>query len=104
MTSTNINYVDTYFESCILTKINDEPTYETLKSIKNQLKSNVCIVTSDLGGGTHGHLGMIMTSAEYATISLVPYIHPMHQSAFKTPSGTAQHKAKRLRTHHREFI
>ena len=73
MTSTNIDYVDTYFEFRVLTKAHGEPTYEKLKAIKNELKSNACSVASDLGGGTHGHLGLVLTAAEYAAISQIPY-------------------------------
>ena len=103
MTSTNIDDVDTYFEFRIFTKIHSEPSYETLKAITNQLKSNTCGVTSDLDGGTHGHLGLIMTPTEYATISLVPYISPTHPGALTISSGTAKHEAKHLRKDHIYF-
>ena len=36
MTSTNIDYVDTYFELPTLTKIHGEPTYFQLKELKNE--------------------------------------------------------------------
>ena len=52
MTSTNIDYVDTYFEFPTLTKIHGEPTYFHLKELKNELKANAASVTSDLGGGS----------------------------------------------------
>ena len=64
MTSTNIDYVDTYFELPTLTKIHGEPTYFQLKELKNELKSNATSVTTDLGGGGHGHLGLVLTPAE----------------------------------------
>ena len=104
MTSTNINYVDTYFELSVLTKVHGEPTYEKLKAIKNELKSNACTVTSDLGGGTHGHLGLVLTAAEYAAISATPYARPAHPGPLTIPAGTAQHEALRLRNEHKEQI
>ena len=104
MTSTNIDYVDTYFEFRVLTKIHGEPTYKNLKDTKNQLKSNACSVASDLGGGTLGHLGLLLTAAEYATTSAVPYVRPVHPGILTIPPGTAQHEAARLRAEHKELI
>ena len=104
MTSTNIDYVDTYFENSVLTKIHGEPTFVTLKAIKNELKSNACSVTSDLGGGAHGHLGLVLTPTEYATISAVPYVRPVHPGNLNIPAGTAQHEATRLRAEQKELI
>ena len=96
MTSTNIDYVDTYFELPTLTKIHGEPTYFQLKELRNALKSNATGVTTDIGGG-HGHLGLVLTPAEYATISAVAYNRPAHPGPLIIPLGTAQHEATRLR-------
>ena len=104
MSSTNIDYVDTYFKFSTLTKIHGEPTYETLKTVKNELKSNACSVTTDLGGGAHGHLGLVLNNAEYATISATPYVRPAHPGTLTITNGTAQHEATRLRTEHKGLI
>ena len=104
MSSTNIDYVDIYFEFPTLTKIHGEPTYETLTTIKDKLRSNATSVTSDLGGGAHGHLGLVLTLAEYAVVSAAPYVRPVHPGALAIPAGTAQHEATRLRHEHREAI
>ena len=104
MSSTNIDYVDTYFEFRVLTKIHGEPTYETLKAMKNQLKSNACSVTSDLGGGAHGHLGLLLTPTEYAITSPTPYVRPVHPGVLTIVQGTAHHEATRLRAEHKESI
>ena len=104
MSSTNIDYVDTYFEFRVLTKIHGEPTYETLKAMKNQLKSNACSVTSDLGGGAHGHLGLLLTPTEYAITSPTPYVRPVHPGVLTIAQGTAHHEATRLRAEHKEAI
>ena len=37
---TNIDYVKTYFQIPILTKIHGEPTFETLCVVFNELKAN----------------------------------------------------------------
>ena len=74
----NINYIHTSFQYPILTKVHDTPTYEVLKRIKDEIKANATNVQCDLGGGRHGHLGLVLTPAEYATISATPYIRPVH--------------------------
>jgi hypothetical protein len=104
MSSTNIDYVSTYFEFRTLTKIHGEPTYESLKSMTNQLKANACSVTSDLGGGSHGHLGLIMTPTEYALVSSVLYLRHAHPGALAIYTGTLQHEAKRLQKEHSDFF
>ena len=104
MTITSIDYVSTYFESPVLTKIHGEPTYETLQVIKNQLKANAASVTSDLGGGANGHLGLICTPVEYATVNVTPYVTPLHPGPLIIPVGSTQHAATRLREDHHENI
>ena len=104
MTSTNIDYVDTYFEFPTLTKIHGEPNYESLKTIKNELSSNATSVTSDLGGGAHGHLGLLLTPAEYAVVSPVPYVRPGHPGVLNIPAGTPQHESTCLLTEHKDAI
>ena len=104
MSSTNIDYVETYFENPVLTKIHGEPTYWTLKLIKDELKSNASAVTTEIGGGAHGHLGLVLTPAEYATVLAVPYVRPVHPGALVIAPGTTQHETSRLREEHKKAI
>ena len=78
MTSTSyINYKDSHFEHPVLTAIRGEPTYETLNHIKKELKANTRSVPTTLGGGNHGYLGMILTTAEYCRIAPTdPFTRP----------------------------
>ena len=85
MTTTNIDYVSTYFEFRTLTKIHGEPTYESLKTMTNQLKANACNVTSNLNGGAHGHLGLVMTPTEYSSVSSVSYLCLAHPGTLSIP-------------------
>ena len=71
-----VNYVKTHFSHLILTKIHGEPTYFSLNILKQELKANASGVTWDLGGGAHGHLGLLLTPTEYL---LIPLCHmPIH--------------------------
>ena len=94
----------TYFEYPVPTKIHGEPQFESLQTLKDQLKTNSQTVVSDLGGGAHGHLGLVLPADEYALVSPVPYVFPVHPGALNIPAGTAQHEAIRLRDEHKERI
>ena len=82
-----VDYLKTYFEYPELTKIHDSPDFASLKKIKDELKSNAARVPTNLGGGAHGHLGLILTPAEYALISATPYVRPVHPGPLVLPAG-----------------
>jgi hypothetical protein len=52
-----------------LPKVTGEPTFEDLKVIRRLLNTNDISVSSYVGGGRHGHLGIIMTNEEYFAIA-----------------------------------
>ena len=45
-----------------LTQIHGELTYEGVHKLRKELMVNVQTVHSDLGGGAHGHLGLVLSS------------------------------------------
>ena len=42
---------------------------------------------SNLGGGTHGLLGLVLTGPEYALGSPILFVRPVHQGALVLPAG-----------------
>ena len=56
------------------TKIQGLPTYQTLRSLRDVLKTNAASVETIIGGGTYGHLGLILPAQVYNTI-----VPPLHQ-------------------------
>ena len=48
---------------------------------------------TDLGGGVNGHLGLLLTPAEYTIFSPIPYVRPLHPEALNIPLGTTQHES-----------
>lgn len=58
------------------TPIVGEPEYASLHELQQTLYSNAANIPSQLGGGKHGHLGIIMSPSLYGTISSTPYIAP----------------------------
>ena len=72
-----------------LTPIVGEPTYTTLKTLKDQLKANAASMPTTLDGGNHGYLGLILSPATYATISPTVFIEPAYPGQHPTiPAGT----------------
>jgi hypothetical protein len=58
-----------------LTAINGRPNYENVNTIRRQIYANAASVDS-LWGGTHDHLGQIITPATYLTVTSTPYNNP----------------------------
>jgi hypothetical protein len=58
-------------------KLLAHPTLTPYKPLRNQLKRNAANIQSNLGGGTHGDLGLILSDAAYALFAPgTPYIWP----------------------------
>ena len=68
----SVDYTATHFRFPVPTPINGEPTNRTLKRLKTELRANGSSVETDLGGGDHGYLGLILTDPEYARIVPTP--------------------------------
>ena len=73
MTS-SINYKDTLFKRAKLTPIRDKPTFETLHNLQYEIMANAKSVYSNLVGGAHGHLGLVLIDAQHAIISPTPFV------------------------------
>ena len=84
MLSTRIPSVkDTYFQHKVLTKVHSTPTYESLQTLVTELKANAGSVPSTLGGGQHGHLGLLLSEIRYATLEdTIPWVTPNNPGAF----------------------
>ena len=72
-----------------ITKITGEPNYESLKNLKDQLKANAASIPTTLGGGNHGYLSLILSSAAYTTIAANQFIEPVYRRQHpNVPAGT----------------
>ena len=56
-------------------KITGPPTYQTLKLLRDVLKTNAASVNTVIGGGTYGHLGLILGTHSW-TDPINPGINP----------------------------
>ena len=65
-----------------------EPDYDDLNRLRNQFKANLTSVTSDLGGGNHGHLVLGLTVVHYNSISNTAYIRMAHTGVVELVGAT----------------
>lgn len=86
--TTNTNFKETYFVHPSLTKIQGEPTYRTLSILYQEIKANAASVPSNLGGGAFGYLGLVLSKAQYALLSDVPFVRPVHPGALVIPPNS----------------
>ena len=73
-----------------LTAILGIPTYDSLHKMQIELKTNAISVHSNKGGGSHGHLGLIMTGPQFALLSNVAYIKDPHPGELVIPQNATR--------------
>ena len=105
MTTTRIDYATTYFPHNSPTPIRGEPTYKSLKKLKSELKANASSVDSDLGGGDHGYLGLVLSDTEYARICPDSAFEPPEfPGKLQIPRNTETIDAINIREEHRNNL
>ena len=57
-------------------KIDGEPDYGNINMMMQLLYGNAASLPTTLGGGQHGHIGIIMTPQLYTTLANTPYESP----------------------------
>jgi hypothetical protein len=79
----------------ILPTINDEPDYGNINNMVQLLYGNAATLATTLGGGQHGHIGLIMTPILYSTLTATPYTQPIDPGP--TPLPLANNASTALR-------
>jgi hypothetical protein len=64
------------FPHPILPTVQGEPDYQTIHSIRKLLQANSRVVDTHLGGGSLGHLGLIVSDSSYDMIALATEAGP----------------------------
>ena len=103
MTIGSIDYASSYFKYKTPTPIRGEPTNKALKTLQKELQANASSVETDLGGGNHGYLGLVLTDAEYATIpNTQPFIPPTYPPPLVIPANSTPIQALELKEQYNE--
>ena len=103
MTIGSIDYASSYFKYKTPTPICGEPTNKALKTLQKELQANASSVETDLGGGNHGYLGLVLTDAEYTTIpNTQPFIPPTYPPPLVIPANSTPIQALELKEQYNE--
>ena len=103
MTKTDIDYKNNYFEYPELSRIPGEPDTKDLITIQRQIRANALTVHTVLGGGHHGHLGLVCNAATYALIpNTQPYVRPNAPGPLIPIAGATQFQIQQQRDQHSE--
>ena len=102
--SSTANHRTTFFEYPDLTQIRGEPDFESLHKLANELKANAQSVFSNLGGGLHGHLGLVLDVVEYALLTPTPFTRPVHPGPLVIDPASTQHMSLTIKASHTEEI
>ena len=88
-----------------ITTITGKPNYESLKTLKEQLKANAASIPTTLGGGNHGYLGLILSPAAYTTITATQFIEPIYPGQHpNVPAGTSAANTSTIVRHRTEDL
>ena len=108
MNSQHVDYVTTYFPHKNQTKIQGEPSHDDLKRLKMELRADASSVDSDLGGGNHGYLGLVLSDVEYLALPGVgagnTFQAPVYPAALVIPATSTAIRAMELKEAHRDAI
>ena len=89
------NFRENYFQHPELTKIIGEPNHTSLTTLLNELKANAQSVHSNLGGGAHGHLGLVLSTLDYASVApMTPYVRPRFPGSFVLENNVTNMQAQ----------
>ena len=82
----NTRIPNVYFQHKVLTRVHGKPHFESLKILLDKLKANASSVPSTLGGGKYGHLGLLISATQYATLSVTALDSPENPGPFDPPT------------------
>ena len=103
----HIDYVTTYFPHKVPTLIRGVPNYENIKRVKTELRANASSVDTELGGGDHGYLGLVLSNTEYLAVPGVNgnmFLPPVYPGALVIrPTATAVEALQRRESHNEQI-
>jgi hypothetical protein len=71
-----VDDVMTSFPHPLIPTVQGEPDYQTIQATRKYLQANSRAIDTHLGGGTLGHLGLIISDASYAMIAPTTDVGP----------------------------
>ena len=69
-----VDAINNGFPSPSLSKKTGKPDYASIQDMRRLLTTNTAPIESPRGGVQNGHLGLALTSTQYARVSQVPFV------------------------------
>ena len=83
-----------------MNKVIGRPNYDTLHLLHNEIKYNAISVQSNLGGGQHGYLGLVVRPTTYVMISKNHFVNPVHPGTLIIPVLQTHQNQDELKRHY----
>ena len=71
---TSVDDIVAKFPTKILPLIPGKPEYDCISHLNQLMYGNAATLPTSLGGGAHGHVGLIMKTTLYVTLSATAYV------------------------------
>ena len=76
---------------CTVTKIHGQPTNQDIDRLDDELTAIASSFPSELGGGLHGHAGLVKSAADYDLFAPgTPFLTPANPGVGILPQGYAR--------------
>ena len=76
------------------------PTYKVISEVHSKGKANAASIASELGGGSHGLLGLTLSTATYLQLTGNAFVRPINPGTIPTNvMGSAAVMAEQVRQH-----
>ena len=97
VTISTVNYCETIFENPELTKIIGAPAYDNPYLRHNKIKPNKISLHSNIGGGQHGYIGLVVIPNYYALLSNTIFVRPIKTGTLTIPVVATCHAQDKLK-------
>ena len=89
-----------------VTKIIGQPTNQDLTLLEKELIGILANIPTTLGGGGHGHAGIIMDPARYLLTTGVNFVNPVNPGTYPAgvPNNVTQGARARAEAEHKELV
>lgn len=85
---------------CIITKVQGQPTNQDIDQLDDELTAIASSFPSELGGGLHGHAGLVKSDADYAIFAPgTPFVVPANPGHYPQGPIPAIQRAQREAEH-----
>ena len=105
MSSVSVEAMLESFPNNPVTKIEGEPTCESLRLLETELTQNASSVMTELGGGNHGYLGLVLSEEKYQQITgnnFTPHPNPGPIPEF--PDNPTQPQIAQINATHKDQL